>query len=144
MPPSDPKCAATTKGGQPCPLAARHGAFCWRHDPAQADHRRAVGRIRHTRFVASIGGQEFDRAKVPTVARLVDRILDLERALATCTDIVKAKIIDLRLKALLAARDTLWGERDRLHKGNLDPASPNVIVPQKDPEAPAWLRPVQQ
>ena len=69
-------CAATTRAGTPCPVAAmRASSFCYQHDPAMAGDRaesRALGGMRRRR--SKLPAERVRLRSVADVTRLVERV----------------------------------------------------------------------
>lgn len=110
--PSAPPCPGVTRDGRPCRFRCRSGStWCINcdPDPGLAEKRRRNGAVRHPRFVEAltVGCQDFDRAKAPTVTRIMDRLLDidaeLEHIVAETARAVADKLSDPETDPLEAA-----------------------------------------
>lgn len=119
------------------------GSWCRNCDPSLAEQRKRNGSKRHSRFVRTltVGGQDFDRAKAPTIALIVDKLLDIDQELdelvntsakdiaasrgdgdpAATLELVEAKralllgmakVYSTRVAALKEARSALFDERE--------------------------------
>lgn len=121
------RCKATTRKGSPCQAWAVEGSrFCFWHDPARAQERRAArakgGKARHGRQIGPTGGAEPVKIgsaadTLPILERAVNDLLALEnsvnRARAIgylCGQVVKVfEVTDLQarmeaLESVLALR----------------------------------------
>ena len=138
-------CKALQGNGSPCRWRALPGSeLCSNHDPALADQRRRAGATRRPRFakiLAVSSEQDFDRAKAPTIAYVIDKLLDVERDLDQLVNVsarkiaeaspsdqvevieakqsllgVMARVYQTRVNALKSAREALFDEREAARK----------------------------
>lgn len=73
------------------------------------------GKRRHKRFSkASLDGQTFDKAKIPTIAGLIDKFLEIEAGVSAGT--IEPPAANARVAALKEARQALHIEREREDK----------------------------
>jgi hypothetical protein len=80
MDPKDtrPVCVGWKEGRVRKCYALPGSIWCVNHDPSLAAKRSAQGRIRHVRFAHVLEDlPPVDRARVPTIARIIDELLDI-------------------------------------------------------------------
>lgn len=115
LPASLTRCRATTVAGIPCPRWAKREGWCRNHDPEEAEARSKRVTARHPRFDAPktrVGDQDFDRAKVPTIAKVADMLLDRNDDLkAIATRIDRGELDPKRGTVMVSA---LRGSKDAL------------------------------
>jgi hypothetical protein len=109
------RCSAE-KRGRPCKNFAVNGGKCALHDPDQRERWARAGRKRKPRFGKAmlVGDHVFDRARAPTIAHLVDRLMGI-------ADSCEAGKLDPRLasaaiSAIRGAHAALVIERERADK----------------------------
>lgn len=104
-PVSGPRCTTCNRN------RAVEDGLCRMHHPRWEADRRARGAKRNPRFAKVLGGlPEIDRAKVPTVAKMLDRLLDVADAvergsLDPSRGQAIARLLDLAVKILSSERD---------------------------------------
>lgn len=110
--PHRPLCRGNT-GKRPC-YARDDSEYCSNHDPEERERRAAAGRRRNLRFTQVLHDEQgvphaFDRAKVPTIAHIVDELLLVSQ------DVRHEHLTPLQgrtmVAALKAAREALFDER---------------------------------
>jgi hypothetical protein len=132
------RCATKTPTGG-CKNWAVGGEFCRLHDPDLAAVRRASGAKRKLRFEAprpvEIAGELWDRKKVPTLAYIINRLLDIADAAEACKLPGEAAGLGVAVKALSVVRQCLEDEHVRRSQGVPGPGvTPAAAVP-------SWARP---
>lgn len=114
------------------------------HDPRLAARRAAAGKTRHPRFTLEVGGETYDRARVPTIAHIIDRAMDVaDRARRAShptqhAHLFNSQAMTCEIRALTLARDCLEVERAR--RLGAAPGKPDVEDERATP-IPPWMQP---
>jgi hypothetical protein len=122
-------CVSHVEGKKRCYAQGGSNPYCSMHDPRLAAKRKAAGRVRHPRFAqvlsaatlaAAPEAPAMDRSRVPTIAYIIDRLLDIEDEAShgdgengECTN---AKGLSVAVGALREVRAILESERVRIEK----------------------------
>jgi hypothetical protein len=140
-------------------FAVSPSAGCRNHGPEFAQQRAMWGKRRHPRFAtaAAPDGKTFDKARIPTVPAIIDKLLEIEQGIADGT--IDAKDATPRIQALKGAREALhierWSQEKKQERedkkrfaweeANRDrpPEAEAESAEEKPSILPPWMRPTQ-